>query len=377
MASDRSRALALDVTLFLGGDVMTGRAIDQILPHPGQARIYEQYAQSALYYVELAERANGAISRPVDFSYIWGDALAEFERVRPDARIVNLETAVTTRDEPWPGKFVHYRMHPRNVGCLRAAHIDCCVLANNHVLDWGPGALTQTLDTLHEAGVKTAGAGADRDAAQSPAVLPTKEGRVLVFSFAGPDCGVPEEWIAGQKRLGIALLPDFSDRTLEPIVRKIAATKKPGDIVVVSIHWGGNWGDAIPEAHRRFAHRLLDAAGVDLVHGHSSHHAKGIEVYRERLILYGCGDLINDYEGIDSPGPWRSDLALLYFARLERATGRLLGLSMTPLRLCRMRLQHATKLEATGLLDMFRREGRELGTRFASSNQGQIVWTPS
>jgi len=356
---------------------MTGRAIDQILPHPGQARIYEQYAQSALHYVELAERANGPISRPVDFSYIWGDALTEFERVRPDARIVNLETAVTTADVPWPGKFVHYRMHPRNVECLRAANIDCCALANNHVLDWGPGALTQTLDTLHEAGMKTAGAGADRDAAASPAVLQTKKGRVLVFSFAGPDCGVPEEWIAGEKRGGIALLPDFSDHTLAPIVRRIGAAKKPGDIVVVSIHWGGNWGYAVCEAHRRFAHRLIDAAGVDLVHGHSSHHAKGIEVYRERLILYGCGDLINDYEGIESPGPWRSDFALLYFARLERATGRLLGLSMTPLRLCRMRLQCATKLEATELLEMFRREGQELGTRFARSEEGQIVLSPS
>jgi poly-gamma-glutamate synthesis protein (capsule biosynthesis protein) len=112
------------VTLFLCGDVMTGRGIDQVLAHPGKPHLQEQYV-----------RASGPIERPVASEYIWGDALAELERVRPDARIVNLETAVTTAEDAWPGKAVHYRMHPANVSCLTAARIDCCVLANNHVLD--------------------------------------------------------------------------------------------------------------------------------------------------------------------------------------------------------------------------------------------------
>ena len=84
------------VTLFLCGDVMTGRGIDQILPQPSAPHLHEPYVRSALEYVRLAERASGPIARPVDFAYVWGDALDEFERVRPDARVVNLETAVTT-----------------------------------------------------------------------------------------------------------------------------------------------------------------------------------------------------------------------------------------------------------------------------------------
>jgi Putative enzyme of poly-gamma-glutamate biosynthesis (capsule formation) len=74
--------------------------------------------------------------------------------------------------------------------------------------------------------------------------------------------------------------------------------KQQGDIVVASIHWGGNWDYKVPREQREFAHKLIDEAGVDVIHGHSSHHIKGIEVYRGKLIMYGCSDLLNDYEGI-------------------------------------------------------------------------------
>jgi poly-gamma-glutamate synthesis protein (capsule biosynthesis protein) len=88
------------VTLFLAGDVMTGRGVDQVLPNPADPQLYETYAKSAIDYVKLAERANGPIKVPVAFDYVWGDALAELERRRPDARIINLETAVTKNTSP-------------------------------------------------------------------------------------------------------------------------------------------------------------------------------------------------------------------------------------------------------------------------------------
>ena len=68
--------------------------------------------------------------------------------------------------------------------------------------------------------------------------------------------------------------------------------------MVASVHWGSNWGYDIPREQTVFAHRLIDEAGVDIIHGHSSHHVRAIEVYKDRLILYGCGDFLNDYEGI-------------------------------------------------------------------------------
>ncbi len=362
--SERSGAGARGVTLFLCGDVMTGRGIDQILPRPNKPHIFEPYMRSAAGYVELAERATGRIKRPVDFAYIWGDALAEFERVRPDARIINLETAVTAAEDAWPGKGIHYRMHPANIPCLTAATIDCCALGNNHALDWGRSGLVETLDTLKQAGIRTAGAGHDETAAAAPAVIElTGGGRVLVFAFGTASSGVPRDWAASQDRPGVNFLHDLSAQTAGAIGGQVRAARRAGDLVVASIHWGGNWGFGIPREQRAFAHRLIDAAGVDVVHGHSSHHPKAIEIYRDKPILYGCGDFLNDYEGISGYEGYRGDLALMYFPTLDAATGRLLRFAMTPTQTRHLRVNRAPDEGVSWLADTLNREGRKFGTR--------------
>ncbi len=356
-----------DLKLFLCGDVMTGRGVDQVLPHPSDPRLCERYVKSALGYLELAERANGPIPKPVDFAYVWGDALAELERARPDARIINLETSVTTSGDCAP-KGVNYRMHPENVGCIEAAEIDCCVLANNHVLDWGQAGLLETLDSLHHAGIKTAGAGRSGDEAAAPAIIEIADkGRVIVFSLGSPTSGIPRSWAAAAGRPGVNLLDRLSARSLRRIARQVGEVKRANDIVVASIHWGGNWGYEIPEEQRSFAHMLIDEAGVDLVHGHSSHHAKGIEVYRDKLILYGCGDFLNDYEGISGYEEYRGDLSLMYFARIDSASGSLLGLEMTPLQIRNFRLERASRRDSRWLQEVLNREGRALGTHVQPS----------
>jgi poly-gamma-glutamate capsule biosynthesis protein CapA/YwtB (metallophosphatase superfamily) len=348
-------------TLFLCGDFMTGRAIDQILPHPGSPDLHERYMVSALDYLELAEQANGPIPRPVDYAYIWGDALAELERAAPDARIINLETSVT-RSDAWLPKGINYRMHPENLPCITAAGIDCCVLANNHVLDFGPAGLEETLDSLRRAGVQTAGAGRNRDEARAPAVVALPGGgRVLVFAFGSETSGVTRDWAATATSPGVERLDDLSADTVRRIAARVERTRRPGDIVVVSIHWGGNFEYAIPPEQQRFARALIDDAGVAVVHGHSSHHVKGIEVYRDRPILYGCGDFLNDYEGIHGYEAYRGDLGLMYFVTVERATGRLLRLDMTPTRIRRFQVRRADADEARWLWEVLRRESAPFG----------------
>jgi poly-gamma-glutamate capsule biosynthesis protein CapA/YwtB (metallophosphatase superfamily) len=130
---------------------------------------------------------------------------------------------------------------------------------------------------------------------------------------------------------------------------------------VVSLHWGGNWGYAIPETHTRFAHALINEAGVDLVYGHSSHHPLGIEVYRGRPVLYGCGDLIDDYEGITGHSRYRVDLALLYLVTLDRTTGELRRLEMIPMRRQLLRLDTARSEDVDWLCATLDRESRRLG----------------
>lgn len=350
------------VELFLAGDVMTGRAIDQILPHPSEPRLREPFMNSALGYLRLAEQVSGPIPRPASFAYIWGEALEELARRKPDFRIVNLETSITT-SEDWLPKGINYRMHPDNVACLTAARLDCCVLANNHVLDFGPAGLIETLRTLSRAGIPTAGAGKNLEEARAPAILSLAgKPRVLVFGFGTPGSGIPRDWAATATRPGVNLLPDFSPATVKTVAALIDSYRRPGDIIVVSIHWGGNWGYSIPREHQQLARRLIDEAGVNVVHGHSSHHPKGIEVYRERPILYGCGDLINDYEGIGGYEEFRSHLALMYWLELEAGSGRLVSFEMTPLRIRRFRLERAGRNDAAWLAAMFNREGKALGT---------------
>ena len=276
---------------------MLGRGIDQILPHPGAPQIYETYARSALDYVELAQRASGPIMRPVAFDYVWGDALGTLGHTPPDVRIINLETSVTRRGRPWP-KGINYRMSPDNVGCLATAHIDCCVLANNHVLDWGREGLLETLSVLREAGLHLAGAGETATEAATPAIMVMPgNGRVLLFAFASPTSGVPPDWTAGPVEPGVNFLPDLRLQTAARLAGDARAVRQPGDVLVASIHWGSNWGCRVPGQFRDFAHALVDG-GFDLIYGHSSHHPRGFEIYSERLILYGCGDFLNDYEGI-------------------------------------------------------------------------------
>jgi len=372
--AERSREESASVTLFLCGDVMTGRGIDQILPHPGKPDLYESYMRSALGYVQIAEQATGSIRRPVDYPYIWGDALTVLEHVRPQARIINLETAVAASGDAWPGKDIHYRMHPANVPCLSAARVDCCALANNHVLDWGYDGLAETVQTLRAVGIRSAGAGLDEAEAAAPAIVDRPDqSRVLVFAFGTSSAGVPRHWAATKNHAGVNFLPELSPQTADDIARRIGAVRRAGDAIVASIHWGSNWGYGISNAQRAFAHRLIDAAAVDVVHGHSSHHPKGIEVYRDRVILFGCGDLLNDYEGIGGYESFRSDLALMYFPTFDRASGRLIRFALTPTRIRNFRVNLAQQADARWLEEMLNREGRALGTRVEREGDSDLV----
>lgn len=341
---------------------MLGRGVDQIMESPGDPTLQERWARSALDYVRLAERRNGTVPRGVGPRYVWGDALATMvEGVA--ARLINLETAVTGVGDPWPGKGVHYRMSPGNAACLSAAAIDCCVLSNNHVLDWSYPGLDQTLSSLRRAGVAVSGAGRDSRSARAPAVVSVPGGRrVVVVARGAVSSGIPPSWGAGPDRPGVALLGDLGPADVDEIAEEVERVARAGDLVVASIHWGPNWGFAIPETHRRFARALVEQAGVHVVHGHSSHHPVGIEVHRDRPILYGCGDLINDYEGISGHEEYRPELGALYLVTMRPGEGRLQSLELVPVRRRRFRLEAASVEDREWLQSTLSRQGERLGS---------------
>src|SRR5437870_2845882 len=353
---------------------MTGRGIDQVLPHPLNPSLYEPYLSDARAYVELAENANGPIPRPAGFDYIWGDALPELQRAEVDLSIINLETAITTVETPWPGKEIHYRMDPRNTDCLSAAGINGCALANNHVLDWGYEGLSETLRTLDAAGVKHAGAGNDAEDAATPAVLKVpRKCRVLLFSFGSMTSGIQPQWRATSVCPGVNFLDDLSEATASLIAKEMRQFQRPGDLLIASIHWGGNWGYDIPPEQIAFAHRLIDE-GVAIVHGHSSHHVKAIEVFKGRLILYGCGDFLTDYEGISGYETLRGDLGLMYLVDLDSRKGQLMSARLVPMQMRRFRLERAPAADSEWLSNLL----NELGTavRLEKDSTLTLEWQP-
>jgi poly-gamma-glutamate synthesis protein (capsule biosynthesis protein) len=251
-------------------------------------------------------------------------------------------------------------MNPANLSALAALRPDVCALANNHVLDFGPAGLAETLDSLSAVGLRTAGAGLDSEAARIPVVVPVEGGRVVVVAIGTPSSGIPAGWAATEDRPGVDLLPRLSDSAADDVLARVDGVRQPGDVAVVSVHWGGNWGYEVPDEHVRFAHRLVDG-GVDVVHGHSSHHPRPVELYRGRPVLYGCGDFVDDYEGIGSHQEFRDELRLAYLVTVAPEPGQACELRMVPFRSRRMRLVLASSSDAEWLSTTLDRISRPFG----------------
>jgi poly-gamma-glutamate synthesis protein (capsule biosynthesis protein) len=159
----------------------------------------------------------------------------------------------------------------------------------------------------------------------------------------------------------VASINDVSPQNTAVVAAHINHHRQIGDVVIVSLHWGANWGYELSPQERAFAQSLIAEAGADIVHGHSSHHPKGIEVHRGKPIFYGCGDFLNDYEGISGYESYRGDLSLLYLVTLSRSDRTCWSVEMLPFRIRRFRLETATAEEADWLQQRMDRECRRFG----------------
>jgi len=173
----------------------------------------------------------------------------------------------------------------------------------------------------------------------------------------------------------VNLLDDLSEATASRIANAMQSFQQPGDLLIASIHWGSNWGYDIPPHQIEFAHRLIEQ-GVALVHGHSSHHVKAIEVFKSRLILYGCGDFLTDYEGISGYERFRGDLALMYLVDLDSQSGQLVSARLVPMHMRRFRLERTSAADAHWMCDLLNELGAPFGTRarLNKDNSMMLEW---
>eukprot|EP00747_Dinoflagellata_sp_TGD_P075148 gnl/TRDRNA2_/TRDRNA2_158623_c0_seq1.p1 gnl/TRDRNA2_/TRDRNA2_158623_c0~~gnl/TRDRNA2_/TRDRNA2_158623_c0_seq1.p1 ORF type:complete len:208 (-),score=23.74 gnl/TRDRNA2_/TRDRNA2_158623_c0_seq1:142-765(-) len=183
--------------------------------------------------------------------------------------------------------------------------------------------------------------------------------------------GVMEGWQADAdgKHYGINTV-EFTDAWVQRFAEHVGTFRQKGDVVVASVHWGVNWSWEIPQEQQEFARKLVDVADVDIVHGHSSHHFKGIELYKGRLLMYGAGDILTDYEGIkegttqlgDEVGA-RGDLGFMYFVDYDAFKRRVDGLTLKPTLLRHLRIELPTETDVQLALQTIQRECEKFGLK--------------
>jgi poly-gamma-glutamate capsule biosynthesis protein CapA/YwtB (metallophosphatase superfamily) len=246
------------VQIALLGDVMLGRLVNQQLRTTGP-------------------------------DYPWGDTVPLLRQA--DIRFANLECVLADGGRPEPGKVFHFRSDLKNVETLRHTGIDVVSLANNHVLDFGADAFREMLPALDAAGILHAGAGLDREAARRPTVRRVAGTAVGFLAFTDNQPG----WEASETAPGVYFVPvDDGGRRVAELLELVRRTRRRVQLLIVSAHWGPNWGAGAPPGHQELAWALIDA-GADVVFGHSPHIFRGVGLYRHRPIIYGAGDFVDDY----------------------------------------------------------------------------------
>ncbi|MBI2340337.1 MAG: CapA family protein [Deltaproteobacteria bacterium] len=308
-----------ETTLLFGGDVMLGR---------------------------LMNKATGR--KPA--SMVWGDVRGILQGA--DLTLVNQEFAITSSKKEGGKKAYYFRADPGVISLLKSAGIDYVSLANNHILDYGPVGLSDSIDYLERAGIAHAGAGENRSAAREPARLKAGNLSIAVISITDNE----PEWNAGEKSPGIFYLPIRADSV--PVIRAIAteARKEGAHFIILSAHWGGNWVERPSSAFKSFAHAVMDA-GVDLVHGHSGHVIQGIEIYRGKPIFYNMGDVIDDY-AVDPVK--RNDLACL--AHVILVGDKVVRVEAIPTAIDHFRVGRATGENFDFVYERLKKLSGEMGT---------------
>ncbi|RSN58106.1 CapA family protein [Actinomadura sp. WAC 06369] len=310
----------MSVTLALAGDTMLGRGVaERVAADPG-----------GLFSAEVRDAVAGA-----------------------DLAVLNLECCVSDRGRRWDPahKAFHFRAPPAAAEVLAGLGVDCVTLANNHALDYGPDALADTLGHLAAAGVRTVGAGRDRDEARAPAVLEAGGLRLAVVGVTDH----PADFAAAPGRPGVAHadLGAGVPGWLLDLVRDLRASH---DAVLVTPHWGPNMTSEPLPYVRRAAGALLEA-GATLVAGHSAHVFHGVA----GPVLFDLGDFIDDY-AVD--GLLRNDLGLLFRVALDGRGPS--GVEAIPLRLDFARTRLADGADRAWIAGRLTEACAAFGTRVAA-----------
>ena len=320
-----SYAAPQEVILSLAGDTMLGRLVNEAILKNG-------------------------------YRYPWGNTIPLLQQA--DLRIVNLENTFTSNTQKVP-KVFNFKSDPRNVQALKQAHIDVVSLANNHSKDFGDDGLLDTLQALHKKSIKTVGAGKNIRDARAPVIIKKNGIKIGIIGATDNEPG----WIATRNNPGINY---FTVHNLDFLLADIKKLKKRADIVIVSLHWGPNMRERPTQPYIDAAHKIIDA-GADIIHGHSSHNFQGIELYKNKLILYDVGDFVDDYR-VDPR--LRNDWSFLFFITV--AKDGIKQAQLIPTKIERMQVNIATGSEKNKIIHRMQTVSKEFGTLITNTSAIQL-----
>lgn len=297
-------------------------------------------------------------------SAIWGDFRPQLHAV--DGIFCNLECCLSTRGERFPGRAFYFRGDPGwAVPALRAGNVKFTALANNHAMDFGPVALTDTIDVLEGADISVAGTGKTPAEAWAPTVVLVGGLDVAVVSFADEY----EAYAATDDRPGIAWAKtDPENSATQRLVGNAIERAKSSDpdLLIVSVHWGENWVERPSDRLISFGHWLIDQ-GVDVVHGHSAHVVQAIERYEDGVVLHDTGDLVDDFGVKGNLGNNKS-----YLFKIELTDGELERIRLVPF-FIENRVYSASESDAAWLRETIRERSDPFETEYEREGDGLVV----
>lgn len=304
----------------------------------------------------LGRLVNTRISQ-TNYQYPWGDVLPILKKT--DLNLINLETALTKSVRKVP-KVFNFKADPDKVQSLVEARIDVCNLANNHILDFSEEGLLETISTLDKAGIKHVGAGVSQAEAAEPVIIKKKNISIGIIGYTDNE----PEWQAKENKPGT----NYAEvEDIENIKKEIKKLRPQVDLLIFTMHWGPNMRQRPIAEFKDFAHQLVDL-GVDVFHGHSAHIFQGIEVYKEKLILYDTGEFVDDYYVTPS---LRNDQSFLYLIEADKEG--LKKVQLVPVLISKMQVNKAVDNNYRQAVERVRMLSQELGTEIKETEQGIFV----
>jgi len=312
-----------EIIIGFGGDTMLGRLVNEIITAQG-------------------------------YNYPWGNLLPYLKK--SDLIIINLENTFTTSIKKVP-KVFNFKADPDKIQTLQIAGIDIVSLANNHILDFDIEGLQETIKILNKANIYHSGAGINLEEARKPVMIKKKRVSIGFIGYTDNEPG----WAATANKPGINYIR-IGD--IEKVKTDIDEIRKNVDILIASIHWGPNMREKPTQKFIDFAHQMIDA-GIDIIHGHSAHIFQGIEIYKNKLIMYDTGDFVDDYR-VDPV--LRNDRSFFYLVTIEKTRIKHIQLLPTLISNMQVNLAHGTDYKES--LERIKKLSAQFGTHI--SNDGII-----